>query len=138
MPVAALLPDAEAIVITYLLGRSEITDIAAGVGSRLRQTKVWPFLLVRRRGGVPRDDVAWLDAPIVQLDAFGGTQEQASALIRTAIAVLAEADDASHTGAVITGITPGPIRYLPDPELNDGEHRPRYSADVTVFIHPTT
>ena len=136
-PIGAIQADAEKVVINYLRSRTEITDICGDrVWTDLPATKTYPILQVRRRGGAPVDAIAWLDAPILQLDAYGGPRATADLLIRTAIAVLAVAEQGPHTEAVITGITPGLKRYLPEADLNDGKSRPRYSQDVTVFLHP--
>ena len=40
----------------------------------------------------------------------------------------------THTDAVVTGVNIGAARYLPEPDFTPP--KPRYTADVTVIIHP--
>ena len=129
--------DVAGIVSTYLRTVTAVTDLCdQRVWTLLPNTKTYPLLLVRRAGGAYRDDIAWQQGAFIQLYALADRRADAQALTTAAIDAMAVAHEATHSGAVVTGVDLGAIRDEPDPEMNDGRPRPGVSAFVTVYIHP--
>ncbi len=129
--------DVELVVVTYL--RRNGSRLEALVDDRVYTTvpkaATFPLLrVVRFAGGPVRSVPLHLEAAVLQLDAYGGSKADARRLLDTARAELADAHLATHTGAVVTGVDFGAVRYLPDGDYDPP--RPRYSGDVTVYVHP--
>jgi hypothetical protein len=137
-PVTPVLPDVELIVVTYL--RRDGSRVGALVDDRVYTTvpkaAEFPLLrVVRFGGGARRSAPLHLAAPSLQLDAYGGSKADARRLLDTAFAELADIAYHEHDDAVVTGITLGAGgRYLPDADYDPA--KPRYSGDVTVWLHP--
>ena len=131
-------PDVELVVRTYLVRTA--SRVRALVGNDRVYTVVpkdatFPMLRVVRFGGGPVRQVPHhLIAAALQLDAYGGSKADARRLIDTALAELADMAEHTHDGAVVTGVNIGSARYLPEPVFTPP--KPRYTADVTVIIHP--
>lgn len=130
-----MIPDAEALVSEYLRSRDAVEALVdERVYTALPKKPDWPLLLVRRVSGAPvTSRPLHLDAPVLQLDAYGGTKKQALTLVETARAELAEIQGA-HALGVVSGVQFGPMSWLPDADYTPA--KPRYVADVTVFVHP--
>jgi len=132
-----VLPDVELVAVTYLRRTgSRVRDL---VGDRvytvIPTNAVFPLLRLVRIGGAPVSSATLhLDAAAMQLDAAGGSKADARRLLDTARAELADMNLATHTGAVVTAVTFGPSRYLPDKDFTPA--KPRYVADVTIYAHP--
>lgn len=143
MPTAVVLPDAELLVRTFLVGRSAITDIV-GVDER-GEGRVYtvipnpaptgPFLRLIRAAG-PATSRRNIDRPLIQLDAYGGTKAQARNLVATVAAELEALEGATVAGVAgyCQGVDPGSERYIPDPDLQTerGRARERYILDVAL------
>lgn len=139
---ARLLPDAEELVIAYLLASD---DIAALVGERVfpelpQDQDEWPILLVERVGGLPAAE-RHLDAPEIELQAWADTKAEARTLAATAQAVLQELvgiqPPPAPSGPPAIGVVSGiehvnGLQWVPDPETG----RPRYVFEIRVFVHP--
>lgn len=137
-----LLPDAEKVVVDYLLSRDEVTDYVEQriftelPGIRQGQTE-WRFPAVRvtRIGGSPSlQTPRILDAPILQVEAWGGTKHTAGRIAETCAAALAVARFTEHTEAIVYGATFGDTVDLPDEAFSPA--KPRYLFDVTLTIRP--
>jgi hypothetical protein len=132
----ALVPDAEALVSQFLRSRDEITTLVAQrVFTAIPNDPTFPLLLVRRVAGAPvTSRPLHLDAPVIQLDAFGGSKKQAHDLLETARAVMAVGLEGKRAGGTVSGVRFGPMSWLPDADYTPA--RARYTADVEIFLHP--
>lgn len=130
-----LVPDAEAIVSSFLRGRSEVTALVASrVYTEIPNSPTFPLVRIYRFGGAPLTSYPLhVDQALLQIDCFGGTKSQARTLAETVRAVLVEAAATTLSGGVVTAATFGPLTYLPDPGYTPA--KPRYTTDVTVTIH---
>lgn len=133
-------PDTEKIVGDYLRAESDITDL---VGERVsgkhpRNTST-PWVKLTQIG-----DTAITSRPLhlyevrLQFDCYGGddeatAHEEASEIARTVRQVLSEAPDSTHTGAVISHVSFGPMSRVPDTGFEPD--RERFVLDANVFIH---
>lgn len=133
-------PDTEKLIGDYLRGESDITDL---VGQRVsgkhpRNTDT-PWVKVTHIS-----DEAITTRPLhvyevrLQFDCYGGdddatAHEEASELARTLRQVLSEAPDATHTGAVISNVTYGPMSRVPDETFEPT--RERFVLDAIFNIH---
>lgn len=132
-----LLPDVEALVSQFLRAQDEITDLVdERVYTVIPKNAAFPLLLAHRPPGglAVTSRPLYLDAALVQLDAYGGSKGQARNLIETARAVLAARLEGVHESGVVTGVQFGSMGYLPDPDFTPA--RPRYVADLTVWVRP--
>lgn len=131
-----MIPDAEALLSSFLRAQG---DIEALVGERVYtavpKDPTFPLLLVHRVSGSPVGSrPLHLDAPLLQLDAYGGTKKAAQTLIETARSVIARSLEGVHAEGVVTGVSFGPMSWLPDGDYSPA--KPRYVVDVTAFVHP--
>lgn len=128
-----LLPDVEALTVNRLRASADVTAL---VGQRVGTTLydgLTPALKVTLVSGDERVR-DHLDAPRVQVDAYGGTKADANDLARTARAALVAVSGAFAEGvvtAVRTLVTPW---WNPDSGFEPP--RPRYSFDVELTVHP--
>lgn len=128
-----ILPDVEQVVSAYLR-RDPRT--AALVGDRVytafpAKAGTAPLVLVQRVGGVPPFSQPLVaDAPVVQLDCYGGGKREANRLMETVRAALAVLEGTVQPEGVIAGVRFGTAQYLPDETYRPP--RPRYVLDVTV------
>ncbi|GAA0423857.1 hypothetical protein [Streptomyces luteireticuli] len=121
-------PDAEAVLVAWLasaLGVRVCTDTPADLA------EVLPLLRVRRIGGT--DDGFRIDHALVDVDAFGPSRVDASALAaRTRAALLDLLPGSTAAGAVVTaaGTVSAPARR---PWENPNVHR--FGATYTLHLH---
>ena len=143
MPTTPIAADAELVVRTYLVGIAAIEDIVGtDANGEVRVYTVIPkpaptepFLRLYRLGGGPRPGgTLTLDAPVIQLDAYGGSKSTARRLMDTARAALADIAYATHAGASVSSPAFGAMRHLPDPDFEPT--RERYVSDVELTIRP--
>lgn len=145
-----VLPDTEAIVIAYLLSRSEITSkVDTRIGTQLDPTKSAELPAVRvRRISTTEPVVRHLRASNVQLEGWAQDDVTAQIALETAWALLEEDTGANTilgtwtpganlpagvTGGVVTGVDPGiGPRSQPDPATGT----PRWLGSVIVYAHP--
>lgn len=130
-----MIPDAEALVSQYLRDQDSIEALVdERVYTALPKSPEWPLLMVRRVSGAPvTSRPLHLDAAVLQLDAYAETKKQAQTLVETARSELAELEG-THDLGVVSGVLFGPMSWLPDGDYTPA--KPRYVADVTVFVHP--
>jgi hypothetical protein len=128
-----LLPDVELLATIYLRTVGEITTLVGSrVGTSLPAEPQFPYLVVRRYGGLPPVP-GHLDAARLQVDAWGRTKQEARYLAATAQAALHAMPQATHTGAVVTGVDDDlGLTWQPDPETDT----PRYIVGLAVYAHP--
>lgn len=146
-----VLPDAEAIVVAYLVDHPDIVDLFADnpepgesasgrVVARPYDRIVWPFLTCRRIGGSAKTH-HWIDQAQLEIagwsfDRSGTSGDIEAALIcRTAVAALHDIPQVDPEGlGVVTG-----VRDLtsPRPIADPVTYRPRYIAEVLLTLHPS-
>lgn len=131
-----VLPDIEQLVSEFLRAQAEVTALVGQrVYTAVPNEPTFPLLLLKRIAGSPvlsRPRV--IDAPVVQLDAYGGTKKQAHTLIQTACAVVAERIEGVHATGVVAGVVFGPLSWLPDPSYVPA--KARFVADITFTVRP--
>jgi hypothetical protein len=129
--------DVELVVVTYLRRTgSRVEELVDDrVYTTIPKDATYPLLrVVRVAGGPVRSVPLHLEAAVLQLDAYGGSKADARRLIDTARAELADVHLEAHADAVVSGVTFGAVRYFPEPDFTPP--KPRYSGDVTVYLHP--
>lgn len=138
---APALPDAELLLVDFLLEQEEIVDAiphddhVARVYTVLPSKPTWPLLRVTRVAGAPvvlRPLV--LDNAIIQVEAYGGTKKAAHDLIELVRALVAERVDGVHDAGVVTAYGFGSLSYMPDNSYEPT--RARYVADVQLWLRP--
>lgn len=123
MPVRVL-PDAELVLISFLAGHADVLALLGSpdrVGSYLPQDR--PYLQVNRVGGTP--DVEE-DHPVLQVSAWHTSDDAASELARTVVAVLPDILSANVRGQ---NVTLGPFSQ-PD------EDNQRYILTLELLTYP--
>lgn len=129
-----LLPDVESIVIQYLKQQEDVLELltdSARISSELKQKAEFPCLTAAQGPGIVRVE-RFLVGHRIQVDAWGGTREEARLLARTAHAALLELRGTQDLG-IVTGVeTILAPRKFPDPVNN----RPRYLFEVRVWATP--
>lgn len=141
----AVTPDDEAALLAYLRGVTQLTDLLADAGRINLQlpaatgphvpTALFdsPWLLVQRIAG-QAPDVPGLDAPVVQVDALGGTRAACKQVMLTGrAAILAIANDATPGGVLIAAEEEIGPSWLPD--TINSPPTPRYVARYRLLTH---
>ena len=131
--------DVEALVVAFLRGQQEVTDIAGDrVFTDLPNQRTYPLVRVQRTGGRSIYK-SWLESADITLDAYGGTHKLAVQLASACISTMAASMvSATHAEGVITKVTIADLAYTPEPDSPDdaGHARPRCSVTATVTAHP--
>lgn len=142
-PDLTLIPEADALVAGWLRAHPAIVDLDANVAGTLPDTITRPWIRITSFG--PDDDAAsrlehLLDF-FLQLDCYAGAaatragegQGEASALARTARAVLKAMQGQTADGVVVTQVRFGGMPRIPDTDFEPA--RERYVLDVFVRMH---
>ena len=131
-----LLPDIEALVSQFLRDQDEIVALVDDrVYTAIPNDPTWPLLRLQRVAGAPvLSRPLHVDAPVVQLDAYGGSKSQARTLIETARAVIAARLEGVHALGVVAGVTFGSMSWLPDTAYSPA--RSRFVADFVATVRP--
>lgn len=145
MSTLELLPDTERIISAFLRADDNVIELA---GERVytampgQSSKDDTLVLLRRvGGGPPFSQPLVFEACELQVDVYGGPKAAAHALARTVQAALAElrgvlTEEVIDVGpvivAVISGVSLGAFRYVPDEVWQPP--RPRYVFDATVYV----
>lgn len=133
----AVLPDVEAVAIAYLKSHAGLTAVipAAQISSSVAGNVNDAGALTINRTGGTAPEPRWLDRAVLDVNAWATTKQQASLMIRTALAALH--DMAQHHGSfgVVSGVDDilGP-QWVPDDSRTPT--LPRYLASVAVYAHP--
>lgn len=131
-----LLPEVEGLVRTFLEGR---TEMVALVGSRvytaLPKDVVFPAVRVTQFDDIKiTQRPLWVVRSSMQVEAWGGTKAQAFTAAATAQACLADGLEGVHVRGVVTGVTFGAMRDLPDVAYSPA--KPRWLFTAYVTSHP--
>lgn len=136
-----LLPDAEQLVVQFLLAQPEVLAFFPEaphdrVYSILPTDSVaWPLVRVTRFGGAPVTSPRQrLDRASLQIEAFGGAKKIAHNLARTCQAVLADRLPGAHTAGFVTGVQFGAFADVPDSDFEPARMRWLFACDV--YTHP--
>lgn len=132
-----LLPDSEAIAVTYLADQADVALIVDGrVYSSLPETLVWPFANVVRIGGRPEPGLpdSWIDHAHLQLAGWSEDRDEAYDICATALGALHEIPQLQGFGVVTAVQDLLGIVQRDDPETK----HPRFMAEVLMTTHPGT
>lgn len=118
--------------IAALVGPRVVTDLPKGISA---DDARWPLVRVTRVGGAPvTNQPLWLDAPLVQIEAFGGPKKITQLIAETCRAVIDLRIRGTHDEGVVTGARFGAFRYAPDDVFTPA--KPRTLFLVTLWTHP--
>lgn len=128
--------NSEKLAIDFLLANDPVNDLIDGrIGATLPNDPEWPFLQV-----VAFDDDPITQRPLhlvqglLQVSAYGATKSEAFELGATARAELHAADRADHDAGIVTGVSSRGWGFRPDDSFSPAQ--PRYTFDLTLFLHP--
>ena len=133
--------DAEAVVVSYLNQDADFLELAGGPKASTELPRNWTpddgdpvRLRVTRVGGT--GDGLHLDRARIQIDGFADGSDEASALVRLALARLLVISTSGyrHPGAVVTGSRRDLALTRRDDESTKLES---YYAAVILFVHPS-
>lgn len=130
--------DVEQLLIAWALDTEAITAI---FGTRI-YTEIpgrdpeWPLLRFQRLGGAPVDARGFHDNPLVQVDVWGGPKATARLGMATVLAHIGQDIVGAHDLATVTASAVGSMTWLPDESFEPP--RPRYTADVRLWLHQPT
>lgn len=139
VPGLRLMPDAEELLSGFLRSQAEVTALVADrIYTSLPKEKVWPLVRLTRIGGspttAPADDALLSDAPVLQVEVWGGPKKIAWLTAETIRAVVADRIVGVHTPGVVEGFAFGTARYLPDESFDPA--KPRVLFDLTLHTRP--
>jgi hypothetical protein len=124
-----LLPDCETIAVAYLKAHPDVIALIdpMSIASELPAKPQWPYLRAWLTGGnVPAE--RHLIGSTLQVDAFGGSREEARVLGATAHAALIEMVGEQPSGGFVTGVA----TVLALGKVRD-KYRPRYTFEVRIW-----
>lgn len=135
MPERRSLPDIEGLVLDALLADPNLVPI---FGDRISTELPDTFpdgqrLRFWRASGTPADEEPeHIDRPLLQVEGYGETKEEAFASITAGLDALFELPATALPGAVVTRVqrVTGPS-WSPDPTTNT----PRYLLGVVLYVH---
>lgn len=125
-----LLPDAEVLMIDWLVGHDDLAPIHEGrVGTDLDPER--PAIRVTRAPQPAADPDE--DHPSLQIECWATTQDEASILARSIIACIPDIEG-RHAEGVVSGweVSAGPF-YAPDPDTD----APRYLLGIDLLTYPS-
>lgn len=124
-----ILPSAPIVLVAFLKTNTALAAIHGGrVGTKLNA--VLPALRVQRIGGTP--DEPWRDNPVMQVEAWGATEDDVDLLIRTVVDELPKVRKPVTGGKVWTYVVDsGPFWAPDDPNLSNNS---RYIITVRLLV----
>lgn len=134
-------PNIEILLVAHLAADPAVAAIAgARVGTRTpRQTTTpWVRVILLDDRAEPSSRALHLVHADVQVDCYPGSDrsiehDDAHDLAKAVRAALHAMPDTVHDGAVVTGVTPGGVRRLPDIDFEPA--RERYVVTATIHAH---
>lgn len=133
-PVAAVFPDAEALVGDYLAARPELAGVPVGPVLPAGNDGTQPAVVLIRDGGAYRE-YAVLDEAQVRIETYGPGPAAAHELMRRVRALLAGLPEVSIPGAVVSDVTEETglrgLRRLTD---RNQPERTRYALNVRLLV----
>jgi hypothetical protein len=128
--------DVERLLSEWLRARPDMTAlVGTRVYTEIPNRAVFPLLRLTLIGGMSvTSQPLYLDESFIQLDAYGGPKVQARQIMDTARQAIDVELVGTHALGVVTGVTFGNLRYLPDDGYDPPQ--PRYVGSVFVYAHP--
>lgn len=132
-------PNMEALVSAFLRDQDEIADLIGDhVYTALPKPKagadLYPLIRVTLLIDEPTGSPLWAIGYDMQIEAFGGSKDDAWRLAATARALLDQRLTGIHPEGVVNGVTNGGMVNLPDDSFSPA--KPRYLFTSTVHAHP--
>lgn len=130
------LPNVEAMVSTFLQAQAEmIALIGTRTYTAIPASPTYPLCRVTQFDELKvTHRPLWVARASIQIEGFGGSKAEAFNVVSTAEACIAERFEGARSGGVVTGITWGSKRDLPDPTFSPA--KPRFLATAYITIHP--
>lgn len=135
-----VLPDAEQLVVQFLLDQSELAPLGDRITTELPSTKNFPAARVHQFNDQQASGPAlWLMRYSLQIDVWGGPKTLARQLADTIRALLKARLVGAHELGVVTGVDVGGLDTTADDSVpsSSGKARPRCRFDVDVWAHPS-
>lgn len=130
-----LLPDAERMLSAYLRSSSELALLVEDrVYTAVPANPVFPLVRLTRTGGPPPTELYWIDGPMIQVDAWGGTKAQTRQAAETCRGLIYALRGTVQGDTVISAVKGGGLQYLPDDSYEPA--KPRYLFVVSLVTHP--
>jgi len=128
--------DVERLVSTFLRARPDMVALVEDrVVTELPNRAKFPLFRITLIGGTPvTSRPLYLDESYIQFDAYGGPKVMARQIMDTARSALDTELVGTHPLGVITGVTFGGLRYLPDDGYDPPQ--PRYVGSAFIYSHP--
>ena len=133
-----LMPNVEVLFSDFLRDQAEVTALVGAHVYTVLPAKfdAWPAVRVTRIPSAPvHAGRLHLDGALVQVDVWGGPKALAFQIIETIRAATHLRLEGGHDAGGCTGVDFGPMGYLPDESWTPA--RPRYTCDVTLYVHPS-
>lgn len=145
MEQVVILPDVESLVSTFLQRDPDVkakvgtftsgADQLARVYTALPEAPVFPAVRVTLIDETKvTDNPLWVVTAFLQIEAWGGSQWEASEALRTVQGVMAARLKGVHTRGTVSGVRFGGMRNVPDPDYAPAKPRRIVTAQVTA--HP--
>lgn len=130
-----LLPDVERLTIGFLVAQPEVQALAAGgVHSEFPKDKTFPLVRVHQFGTLPARNPRWLETSTVQIEAFGGSKNQARQLLETCIATMQARMQGTHDLGIVTDVRFTGLADVPDETFTPA--KPRWLCVAQITAHP--
>ena len=131
-----LLPNVEALVSEFLRGQSEVAALCSDrVYTALPVGVEFPAVrVVQFDAEFGTHQPLWVVAPLLQIDAWGGTKAEAYTLAATCMAVMAERLEGGHARGVVSGVRFSGWSDMPDTDYQPA--RPRFFFTAQPTCHP--
>lgn len=129
-------PNMEALVSAFLRDQPEVVDaVADRVYTAIPKGATYPLVRVTQLDDFPAGSPLYAVAYSIQVEAFGGSKDEAWWIASTARAAIDYRITGDHPGyGVVNGTTPGPMIDLPDEDFSPA--KPRWLFTSTVYARP--
>lgn len=128
-----VIPDAERVVVGFFRAQPELARLDDRIFTSLPAHVAWPAARVVRWGGWPALAYPlWLDEAWCQVDIWGGSKAEVSALAGLMRALVDERLVAEVP--TVAGITFGMLQDSPDSTFEPA--KPHFRFDLSVRLHP--
>lgn len=131
-----LTPNVEALVSAFLRDQAEVTDLVDDrVYTALPKGTVWPAVRVTQITDAPTTQPLWGRAVSIQVEAWGGSKDDARRIAATCQAAIDARIVGVHDGyGVVNGTEPTTIFDLPDEDFEPA--KPRWIVTCTIYTRP--
>lgn len=130
-----VIPDTEPLLVAFFRAQPELAELGERIYTALPARPTWPAARVVRWGGWPAlANPLWLDEAWHQVDIWGTTKNEVSALARLMRALAAYRLPGAHPGAVVSARRLGMLHDAPDTTYEPA--KPHFRFDLSVLLHP--